>query len=611
MRRGSFEYRARMWRFTGVMSVILLGLFLGGTYLFSFIFQEWEQAWEQELRWAGRLALRSLPSDPPDLSSWRMPLEGFVQAPLHRVQLILRDGRIVEPGGVPRTVGRGLSLDPGVNAAWRGQAALSGYQEDSGGGLHRALSLPVLDRQGKVQAVLRMERRTGLLGLIWQHRSFLIGIYGGGLLMVLLLGIAGTRSMLRPFLELSRAARDLGREEIALHEDPHFIATAFRRLIDTLHQKEAELSRLYAAERPRYEVLDSYQEVILGSISSGAISLDPDLTVRVFNKTAQQIFGYPQKEVVGRSCKEVFGEEGPITKLARETLGEGRIHSRLELAIQRRDGATRWIGVSSSILRDEQGRVRGVTFLLTDLTEIRKLQEQVMLRESLAAVGQISAGIAHEVRNSLGAILGFANLLQKKIPPEDPLARHVQGIVDEIKLLEETVRDFLTFARPAQLALNPLNLSEVMEEALAHYHEAAETAGVKVVWERGEESPVILRGDRQAIRQAFGNLIRNALEAMPGGGTLTISLAVRGASADGSSPDPWVEVRVADTGVGIPEEARGKLFTPFFTSKAKGTGLGLALVQKTVVSHGGQIEVESSPGLGTTFLVRFPASKEG
>jgi PAS domain S-box-containing protein len=599
-----------MWRFTGVMFVTLLGLFLGGTYLFNSLFQEWERAWEQELRWAGRLAFQSLPSDLSRPSQWQMPLEGSVPTLLHRVQLILRDGRIVEPWGTPQTPGGTLSLDAGVAGAWRGQATLSGYLEDGSGGLSRALSLPVLGPEGKVRAVLRVERRTGLLGPLSRHRYFLMGIYGGGLLAVLLLGIAGTRSLLRPFLELSQAAKDLGKEEIALHEDPQFIATAFRGLIDTLHQKEAELSRLYTAEQPRTEVLDSYQEVILGSISSGAISLHPDLTIRVFNKTAQQIFGYLHEGLVGRSCEEVFGEKGPITRLAREALQEGRIHSRIELAIQRKDGATRWIGVSSSILRDEKGIVRGVTFLLTDLTEIRKLQEQVMLRESLATVGQISAGIAHEVRNSLGAILGFANLLQKKIPVEDPLARHVQGIVDEILLLERTVRDFLVFARPAQLKLYPLDLSEVMEEALAHYREVAEGSGVKVVWERREELPLIT-GDRQAIRQAFGNLIRNAVEAMPGGGNLTISIIGHRSSVNGLPADhEWVEVRVTDTGVGVSEEARGKIFTPFFTSKAKGTGLGLALVQKTVVSHGGQIEVESSPGLGATFLIRFPAAKE-
>jgi PAS domain S-box-containing protein len=591
------------------MFVILLGLFLGGTYLFNFLFQEWERAWEQEFRWAGRLIVRSLPSDLSSLSKWQMPLEGSVQAPLHRVQLILGDGRVAEPGGALRAFAGDLSLNAAVAAAWRGQATLSGYLEDKSGGLYRALSLPVLDPQGKVRAVLRVERRTGLLGPLWRHRYFLMGMYGGGLLVVLLLGIAGTRSLLRPYLELSRAAKDLGKEEITLQEDPQFIATAFRRLIDTLHQKEAELSRLYTAEQWRYEALDSYQEVILGSISSGAISLHPDLTIRVFNTTAQQIFGYSQEEVVGQSCEEVFGEEGAITRLARETLREGRLHSRLEMAIQRKDGVTRWIGVSSSILRDEQGTVRGVTFLLTDLTEIRKLQEQVMLRESLATVGQISAGITHEVRNSLGAILGFAYLLQKKIPAEDPLARHVQGIIDEILLLEGTVRDFLTLARPAQLKLYPLNLTEVVEEALAHYQEAAEVAGVKVVWERREEFPMI-RGDRQAIRQALGNLIRNALEAMPDGGHLTLSTTVCRSPVSSLPQDEWVEVRVTDTGGGIPEEGRGKIFTPFFTSKAKGIGLGLALVQKTVVSHDGQIEVESSPGLGTTFLIRFPAAKE-
>lgn len=424
------------------------------------------------------------------------------------------------------------------------------------------------------------------------------------------------RSMLKPSAKSSSQALDFTRLSPALsrveggdpppHEggDREFVAETFQKMIDTLKEQQAELSRLYAAEQKRARDLQTYQEYILGSISSGVISLRPDLTIIVFNRTAQQIFGLEESEVLGHPLREVFGEEGEITRLAEEAITSKRIHSRLELSIRRRDGSPIWIGLSSSLLRDGEGNIVGLTFLLTDLTEILMLREQVMLKESLATLGQMSAGIAHEFRNSLGAILGFAKLLQKKLPLEDPRSVHVQDIIAECGNLETVLKDFLAFAKPEKLQLNQVDLVALIIDSLEAYRQRLEGAGVKIQLSLPPEG-LSIQADSVALKRALVNLIRNAAEAMPEGGKLVIEAGVRGHDAS-ELYGRWVEIVVADTGCGIPEEDRERIFTPFFTTKEGGTGLGLALVQKAVVGHGGRVEVESRLGEGSTFRILLP-----
>jgi signal transduction histidine kinase len=264
------------------------------------------------------------------------------------------------------------------------------------------------------------------------------------------------------------------------------------------------------------------------------------------------------------------------------------------------------VGLASSVVRDARGEAAGVTFLLTDLTEVRRLQEQVTLQESLAKVGQLSAGIAHEFRNALGAILGFAKLLQKKLPQEDPRAVHVQAIIEETNSLERTMRDFLAYARPARLQVGAVGVRELVEEALDPYRIPLQEARVALSC-RHEVGELQIQGDRTALRQALGNLVRNALEAMPSGGRLDLVTRrpPEGPEGDGAGP---VEVRVEDTGEGIAPEDVARIFTPFFTTKERGTGLGLAQAQKAVVAHGGRIEVDSRPGAGTVFRIVLPAT---
>ena len=617
------DFTAKVRLFALLSFLFLLVILLGATLLFNEASRQLELALEERLGLVARLAGQHLqgllprPGGelPADLGKSARGLLDVLQreAGVARLALILPEGTVAE---TPAPTDRGPLRAP--SGVWQGRLEvgasgpgllLTDYYR-AGGGYFRTLFWP-LGEAGEVPwALLAVEERADFLGFLDRVRWLLPTVYLAGLGGAALLGWLFLRTVLRPYAALASAARDLQAltpEPLpeAAEADVESVPGLFRHLVGRLQRQEAELSRLYAASDRRGGAA-ALEESILGSITSGVISVRPDLTLMVFNRPALQIFGLRGGEVLGRSCREVFGQDGAITHLAVEALSTGQTHSRLELSVTRPDGNSRWVGLASSVVRDARGEAAGVTFLLTDLTEVRRLQEQVTLQESLAKVGQLSAGIAHEFRNALGAILGFAKLLQKKLPQEDPRGVHVQAIIEETNNLESTMRDFLAYARPARLQVGAVTVRELVEEALDPYRIPLQEARVAMSC-RHEVGELQIQGDRTALRQALGNLVRNALEAMPSGGHLDLITRrlPEGPEGDGAGP---VEIRVEDTGEGIASEDVARIFTPFFTTKERGTGLGLAQAQKAVVAHGGRIEVDSRPGAGTVFRIVLPAT---
>ncbi len=520
-------------------------------------------------------------------------------------------------GGNETVLGSGPTARPPIAAlhdARGGRARLTEFYGDRHQGYYRALLVPL--PQGSVREgwVLGVEARADFLGFLQRIRWVIVVGYAGGLVLALVLGTLFTRSILLPYARLTSAARDFrrGEGEVPREEsaDIDYVVSTFQQATEALREKEVELSRLYAAEQTRAETLERYQQMILGSISSGVISFKPDLTIVVFNKTASQIFGIGEEEAVGRPCHEAFGDGAEITAVASEALCQRRIFSRLELSVRRKDGAIRRVGLSSSLLKDAEGNLLGLALLLTDLTDILQFREQAVMRESLAALGRMSAGIAHEFRNSLGVIVGYVKLLRQNLPSEGTTHAYLQEIVSEINLLETTLRDFLAFARPMQLSRVAVDIKALTTETLDGFREAMAEGKIELLTDLSTEE-LTLQADHYALKQALGNLIRNALEAMPDGGELAVSVrpeAVGPGGTVGGRPR-MIEIRVQDAGPGIPAEDIDRIFLPFFTRKEGGTGLGLALVQKTVVALGGQIGVESREGKGTCFTIRLPSGE--
>ncbi len=237
------------------------------------------------------------------------------------------------------------------------------------------------------------------------------------------------------------------------------------------------------------------------------------------------------------------------------------------------------------------------TKLRDQADQILEIEEQLRRADRLSALGELSAGMAHEIRNPLGSIRGTAEILQDGIPPEDPRAEFARILVREVDRLNRVVQDFLDFARPVEPDRGPLDLNALLRDVMALTRPQAIKQGVELKLMAGSIPPVAAKGEQ--LRQAFLNLVLNALQAMPQGGSLELET---------DSGDDQVRVRFADTGVGIPPEHLDRIFNPFFTTKQEGTGLGLAITHRIVQGHGGRIDVVSRPGAGTTFTLQFPSA---
>ena len=372
--------------------------------------------------------------------------------------------------------------------------------------------------------------------------------------------------------------------------DTTFIINAFQNVTKQLKEKEKELERLKTLAEQRAENVESYNENILQCVTSGVMTFDVQCQLMTINRAAEETLCLNRDEVLGKSCQDLFAN-GEITRVVHQTLERkipsARMEARLEL-----NGNQLWLGYNTAVLTDRHDAAIGAILSFTDLTEVKRLQEQVELRERLTALGEMSAGIAHELRNPMAVISGYLNLLSRRT---DAAGQDViRKTTDEISGMNRIIGDLLTFARPTALNLVKINIREMLEACLDTVLRAKDPGrGVTTTLKLGDVQTSL---DEVLIRQAFGNLIQNAVEAMPDGGTLTIE----------SRKGRDLKILIHDTGCGISADDLKKIFLPFFTTKDTGVGMGLALAHKIITSHGGRIEVESNKGQGTTFTVLLP-----
>jgi len=245
---------------------------------------------------------------------------------------------------------------------------------------------------------------------------------------------------------------------------------------------------------------------------------------------------------------------------------------------------------------------RGWVLVLEDVTELKKWQQQAMRNEGLSAMGEVAAQVAHEIRNPLGVIKLFASLLRKEFDGDGRRGELLEHILIGVKEIEGVLGNLLLFVRPQAPVFRTIDLRAPLREVLSFVDPLLEENGIRMV-ERISRSPLEIEGDGELLKQVFYNVVLNAVQAMPEGGTLRVSTTRRRSRIKGQR---MVEVAVADSGVGIPPEDLQRIFSPFFTTKERGTGLGLTVVHRIVEIHGGLVEVESEVGKGTTFRISIP-----
>lgn len=365
-----------------------------------------------------------------------------------------------------------------------------------------------------------------------------------------------------------------------------FVVDTFHELVSKLKEKEKELEVLRKIAEQKAEDIESYNRDILQSVPSGVVSFDKDLNIKSINLSAEKIFGVKAADVLDKSFEIFFSN--PICDLIKNR----NFIERAEFQYHTGTGRLIWLGLTYSPLKNNAGNEIGSILVFTDLTELKAFESQAELRKRLSSLGEMSAGIAHELKNPLGVIAGYTKLLSKKV--DNSLAPIVDSISKEVDVMDRIILDFLSFAKPVEINKTKINIYDLLQECVSNVVKGENNIKISL----GIDKADFISGDEILLRQAFTNLIQNAVDAMKDGGKLDFVYKVK---------KEQIEISIADTGHGIPEKLKDKIFLPFYTTKEKGTGLGLAIVHKIIVLHGGSITVESSAE-GTIFKLILPAS---
>ena len=380
-----------------------------------------------------------------------------------------------------------------------------------------------------------------------------------------------------------------------------FMAASMQAVIQKLRDQEKELEALHRAERERAQQTERLSEAVTHNMPAGLLLVNSAGLVTSANPAAEMALGV--KALAFRRYSEVLGENSALSQLIAGCLEQGRTFRREEVEYMAPSHELRQLGVTISPILRGSSEVTGAICLLSDLTELAALQKQIHMKENLAALGELSAGIAHEFKNALATISGYAQMIRSETKPGTELREHGEKILEQTRDLAHVVTEFLKFARPLDLADEQVTLRPLIDRILTEVSEVLPDVPFTCEGEFGDVS-----GDDALLRQAILNLARNAAEAAtdnPGGGRVII----RG-EVEQSGAMQGQRISISDNGPGIPADALTKIFMPFYTTKTNGTGLGLAVVQKIIVQHGGTIEARNQSQGGAEFILWLPFVRE-
>jgi two-component system sensor histidine kinase PilS (NtrC family) len=368
-------------------------------------------------------------------------------------------------------------------------------------------------------------------------------------------------------------------------------------------EQEKKTRTLLEEKVTAFDQLDLLHRSIIESIDTGIVTVDLLGRIKSFNRGAEEITGYASADVDNLDIIYLISEYGELReKLNRGAKSNSR-KNRVEIMLQRKSGASLVLGCSMSLLKDSQGERIGDILVFQDLTEIKEMERHLETSGRLAFVGEMAAGLAHEMRNPLASISGSIQVLRKSLQLSLSDERLMQIILRGKDQLESFMKDFLLLSRPTPGIHEAFQAEEVIDDVLDAVRYVPDWRDqIEIV--KSSTNRLVIFASKTEIRQLIWNLVMNAIQAMPDGGRVTV--AVRQATMKESIPA--LEFEITDNGPGIAEADLGKIYEPFFTTKEKGTGLGLAIVNRIVDGYQGTILVDSVPGRGTTFIVRLPCN---
>jgi PAS domain S-box-containing protein len=427
------------------------------------------------------------------------------------------------------------------------------------------------------------------------------GVFTGTAIALFAILIGGILLLRKIFL--SSPERSAGPNNSPAHTEnaSAFMAASMQAVIQKLKEQEKELERLHKEERERADLTERLSEEVTRNMPAGLIVVNAQSIITSANPAAEQTLG--QRGLGFRRFSEALGDRSDLSKLISDCLATGKIFRREQIEHRDAAGDIRQLGVTISPIRKggDNVSVSGVICLLTDLTELASLQKQMQLKENLAALGELSAGIAHEFKNALATISGYAQMIQSESSNPEA-ADNAEKILEQTRNITKVVAEFLKYARPLDISDEQVSLEPVIERVVSEVGEAIPNVRLRF------EGPFgVVAGDESFLRQAFLNLTRNAAEACysaPNGGKVIVRS--ENLQRDGTG---YQRITIFDNGPGISRDALLKLFRPFFTTKPNGTGLGLAVVQKIILQHGGQVEARNRQEGGAAFIVTLPLSR--
>jgi PAS domain S-box-containing protein len=403
-------------------------------------------------------------------------------------------------------------------------------------------------------------------------------------------------SLQKAFADFQLRAERLSRAYTLMQEE-------FKKVNIELESTNVELQRSLEQQ----EEMQTYLNSILESMDNGVIGIDTAGTITHFNRAAMEITGYSAEEARNKPYQHLFIKQSDQEPAVLQLLKTGKPLKRDEKVIWRKDGHPVPVSFQTALLKDRVGRCLGAVEIFADVSRIKALEGEMHQARTMAALGEMSATVAHEIRNPLGAMGMWAELLERDLQPGDTRSQTLKKIIEGLSRLNKIVTNLLVYTRPTKAEFRTVALEDILSEVADFIEIEIERLGYNITvvkqWDRRKSTNVL--ADPEKMEQVIINLCLNAMQAMNHGGTLTVSVDPSTIKDAG-----FVSYKVTDTGMGIAPDNLNKIFDPFFTTREFGTGLGLAIVKKFIESHSGYITADSAPGKGATFTVFLPKLKE-
>lgn len=441
----------------------------------------------------------------------------------------------------------------------------------------------------------------------YRLRSYTIIVLFISLFIVFILVTLMSKKITKPIKELlketqSAAEGDIGQNiNIDSSDEIGDLAESFNIMLNNLKSMMQQVLKV-SGEAASMEQIRQYTEKFIDNVQSAIITIDSSGKITSFNHQASHIIGIDADMILHKNISDLDNEKvAPITELLRKGLEEDLIYIKHIIKIKNNRGIELPIMINTSLQKDESGKLLGVIGVFRSVEEVKQLEESVLRAKNLEALGSLSAGMAHEIRNPLTSIKGYAQFIKTELKEGSELYNDITVIISEVDRLNNIIDRFLAFAKPGDLNLEYCDINKIIEVVINLINRDNLMKNIALKTEL-EELPCT-KADFDQIEQVLLNICINAIQAMPEGGTLSINTKYK-------KVYETIEIEIADTGEGISSENQDKIFEPFFTTKDKGTGLGLAICSRIVENHKGVIEVNSTSKAGTIFIIKLPVSND-